>query len=354
MGRDSGPPGATVSGDRGEGGFAMAVVLLLLFAIGVAGATSYEIVRSEATLSQNRKVGTQALGAARAGLVRFMAEEDDSLPVERTYTVDGARAVVTPRLIIEHRFPNRRYTITSVGSFLDPRFSEELAERTVIQYAMHWRSPIHGLGALVSPSTDITIQNVDAIQGADLATSSDCPEAPVDPIAGVVGGGSISITGGGVNGSPTSVSYGSPQAVLDSLGMDWSVFLDPEFEVDYEDTWPDFSTMHPDTFPVIRQTGNFDAQYYHTGRGLLIVGADLYFNDGFSWDGIILANDMTNYTNGADFTVRGLLAVGMDGVGQLMEYTGSGQVYFHSCNVLAAGRKIAQLEPMDGTWWEVF
>ncbi|NIP58118.1 MAG: hypothetical protein GWM92_07735 [Gemmatimonadetes bacterium] len=335
----------------------MAVVLLLLFAIGVAGATSYEIVRSEATLSQSRKVGTQALGAARAGLVRFMAEEDDTLPVERTYTVDGARAVVTPRLVVEHRFPNRRYAITSVGSFLDPRFSEELAERTVIEYAMHWRSPIHALGVIVAATNSFTSDDISQFSGYDIATAADCPEAPADPIAGLVGGGSMSITDDrydDVEGVPRSVSYGSPQAVLDSLGMDWDVFLDPDFEVDYEDTWPDFSLIHPDTFPVIRMTGNFDAQYYHTGRGLLIVGEDLYLRSGFTWDGIILANDMTNVTTNENFLIRGLLAVGMDGVGEPVTYRGEGEAYFHSCNVLAAGRKIAQLEPMAGTWWEVF
>lgn len=335
----------------------MAVVLLLLFAIGVAGATSYEIVRTEATLSQSGEHGANALGAARAGLIRFMSEVTDTLPVERTYTEDGTRAVVTPRLVTEHRFPNRRYVVTSVGSFLDPRFSDQLAERTVIQYAMHWRAPIHALGALVSPSTDITIDDVTQIQGEDIATSSDCPEAPVDPIAGIVGGGSITINEDrylDVSGSPRSVSYGSPQAVLDSLGMDWDVFTDPDFEVDYENTLPDFSVMHPDTFPVIRYTGEFYGGYATAGRGLLIVGEDLYFDDAFTWDGIILANDMTNTTTGADFRIDGLLAVGMDGVGEPVTYQASGQIYFHSCNVLAAGRRIAQLEPLGGTWWEVF
>lgn len=339
-----------------EGGFALAVVMVLLFAIGVAAATSYQTVRTEASMSVSAKQGSEALTAARAGLERFLAEQRDALPVERTYAFGDARAVVTPRLIRATPYWKQRYLIKSVGTFVDPRIPGDAAERIVYQMVDHHRAGLDVRGALMSPSTHVDIEySPTYVSGVDLATSSDCGVAPAPDIAGVVAGGDIHIRdGASVDGSPVSVSYPGSAATLDSLGLDWSVMTDPDFPVEHDGSWPDFGSIPSDSFPAVRYWGDFYGYYYMSGRGLLIVTEDLRFYDGFAWDGIILANDMLNVTEDRSFQVHGLVVPGMDGVGEEFDYRAGGEIQYHSCNVLAAGKTLAHLEPVEGTWWEAF
>ena len=56
-------------------GFALALVVLLLFAIAVAGATGYQIVHGAWRMAVQSTEGQTALGLARAGLQRFTAEQ---------------------------------------------------------------------------------------------------------------------------------------------------------------------------------------------------------------------------------------------------------------------------------------
>ncbi len=350
-GEEPAPPGA-----HPEGGFALAVVMVLLFAIGVAAATSYQTVRTEASMSLSAKQGSEALAAARAGLERFLAEQRHALPVERTYTFGDARAVVTPRLIRATPYWKQRYLIKSVGTFVDPRIPGHAAERIVYQMVDHHRSPVSVRGALMSPSTSVDLQgSLVTVSGADGATSSDCSEAPAASIAGVVAGGSVGVLdGANVTGSPATVSYPGSEATLDSLGLDWDVMTDSNFPVEHDGSWPDFGSIPSDSFPAVRYWGDFYGYYYMSGRGVLIVTGDLRFYDGFEWDGIILANDMLNVTDDRNFDVQGLVVPGMDGVGEAFDYRWDGTIRYHSCNVLEAGKFLAHLEPVEGTWWEAF
>lgn len=352
----SGAAPATPKRPDDRGGFALALVLVLLFAIGVAGATAYQVVRTEAAMSLTAGQGSQALSAAAAGLERFIAEQRDTLPVERTYTFGRARAVVTPRLIYDGPFPVQRYLLRSEGAYTDARIAGNAARRTVFQVVDHQRSPVEVRGALMSPSDHIDIEySPTTISGHDIATSGECAEAPAPSIAGVVGANTIHIRdGASVSGSVESISYGSVQAAGDSIGIDWDVVTDASFPVQHVDTWPDFGSIPSDSFPAIRWTGNFDADPSRSGRGLLIINEDLRFHDDFVWDGIILANDMLDTTSNEDFVVRGLVAVGLDEVGEDFDYRGGGEIYYHSCNVLRAGKSLAHLEPVERTWWEGF
>ena len=337
----------------GREGFALALVVFLLFAIGLAGTLGYQAVRTEAALSLTNQQGSEAFTAAHAGLQRFMAEAGDTVVEAQIYSVLDAEATVTARQVYGGPFPNRRYLIRSVGTFLDPRFSENAVERTVYMLADHQRVPVALLGALVSPSEDIRIDNLDsnAINGRDIADTGECPEAGTN-VDDIVGGGSIEITrSGGVRGT----SYPGAQAVMDSSGIDWSVLIDPTFPVEHDDVWPNFQSIPADSFPVIRMTSNnFDANQDRIGRGLLIVTGELRLGDDFEWDGLILAHEMRNRTNNQQFVIRGSLVVGLDTSGDRFEIQDAGEIYFHSCNVVEASRGLAHLEPLSGTWWEAF
>lgn len=363
-------------------GFALAVVVFLLFAIGVAGALGYQAVRTDAAVSLTSQQGSRAFTAAQAGLQRFMSEVRDTMLQERTYDVLSARAVVTPRRAFTDPgiFPHHRYIVRSVGIFEDPRFSDRPSRRTIYHLAEHQRVPVELLGALVSPSENITLNDVDRIDGRDQAAPGMCPEARQVNVAGVVGGGSISTGGGGgggggggplggignqllgggggggdIHGDPPAVSYPGAQAVMDSLAVDWAILTDPDFPVEHDGTWPNFATMPADSFPTIRRTeGVFNADEGRSGRGLLIVTRTLRLRDDFEWDGLILADEMWSNTNDQGFEIRGGLVVGLDASGDGFAIRNGGDIRFHSCNAVAAGRGLAHLEPLAGTWWEAF
>ena len=57
-----------------RGGFVMVMVVFLLFAVAVAGATGYQLVSAEAALASGAGEAQEALAAARAGLERYVGE----------------------------------------------------------------------------------------------------------------------------------------------------------------------------------------------------------------------------------------------------------------------------------------
>lgn len=354
--------------DRDRGGFALMLVVFLLFAIGVAGATGYGVVRTEASMALTEEQGSQAFTAAQAGLERFMSEYRATLPVEVTYALpmdpnQDVRAVVAPRLLYDGPLPNRTYRITSVGTFEDPRFPGSAAERTVSIIAEHRRTVVRLHAALVSPSSDIVIGDLDAysIDGRDSATTTQCSFGGLVDVLGVVGSGTISISPGNsvagapnTGGPPRERSYGSPGAVLDSLDFRWDVLTSPSFPVEHDDTWPAFGTIPADSFPVIRWNGPLNADASRVGRGLLIVNGTLDLDDGFAWDGIVLASQLQSPVIDEDFTIRGTLVVGLDGSGDPVSIEDNGEILFNSCYVARAGAGLAHLVPLAGTWWEEF
>ncbi|MFP3947230.1 MAG: hypothetical protein ACLFWG_00740 [Longimicrobiales bacterium] len=358
------PPTGVPSDRRG---FALMLVVFLLFAIGVAAAAGYQVVNTEGSMALTDEQGSQAFTAAQGGLERFMSEHRSSLPVEVTYTLpmdpnQDVRAVVSPTLLWNGPLPNRTYRLTSVGTFVDPRFPGSAAERTVSVLAEHRLTLVRLHAALVSPSTDITINDLSqyGIDGRDTATSSECSYGGSVSVRGVAGGGSISITPGnsvagepGTGGPPRSVSYGSPDAVLDSLDVAWDAITSPGFPMEHEDEWPDFGSIPADSFPVIRWNGDLQ-NATQVGRGLLIITGEFDPDPGFEWDGIVIAHDIDQVNDGEQWTVRGMLVVGMDGSGDAITFEDDIEIKFHSCNVARAGAGLAHLVPLAGTWWEQF
>lgn len=347
---------------RDRRGFALAVVVFLLFAIGVAGALGYRAIRIEGAMSLAHQRGSEAFTAAQAGLQRFMSEVRDSVPGERSYSILGAETVVTSRRILDGPFPHHRYLLRSVGTVRDPRSSSTASVRTIQRMAEHERVPVELLGALASPSEDIDLENVDEIDGRDAASGGACPEAGRVDLPGVVGGGSIDIRGGGVRGSRRSVSLDGAEAVLDSLEARWDVLTHPDFPVEHDGTWPSYSGIPPDSFPTVRWNGDLEADCFRSGRGLLIVTGELdvstnFFCDllgtRFQWDGLILADRIDSDIE-EEFRVRGSLVVGLDGSGAPFAIRDAGEIRFHSCNVVDAGLGLAHMEPLEGTWWETF
>jgi glycine cleavage system regulatory protein len=58
-----------------RGGFVLVFVVMMLFAISVAGAAGYIVVNTEFAMARSSDEGAEALAVARAGLHRFVAEQ---------------------------------------------------------------------------------------------------------------------------------------------------------------------------------------------------------------------------------------------------------------------------------------
>ena len=67
-----------------RGGFALGLVVLLLFAIGVAGAVGFQVVQVESQLSNQAREMNLALSVAEAGLKRFLGESRDCVGKNRS------------------------------------------------------------------------------------------------------------------------------------------------------------------------------------------------------------------------------------------------------------------------------
>ncbi len=131
----TGHSGLEVVGDP-RGGFVLALVVLLRFGIGVAGAAGYQIVFNEALLSVHAKETQTALSIARAGLRSYIGKQIGVHEDTVTYSIEGGDAVVTARLVAEIDDFETLYLLRSEGVYTDPTFTGSAARRTVYQYAI--------------------------------------------------------------------------------------------------------------------------------------------------------------------------------------------------------------------------
>ena len=341
----------------GERGFALSMVVLLLFAIGVAGATGYQFVRLEAQLALQGQEGSRALAIARAGLTRFVAENGGNPPDSAVYEINGGIAVVDARRLVDQGAPDVVYLVTSTGMFTDPRYPDAPARRVVRQFANKEPMPFVPVGALASEARVFRIGNGFTVDGMDAAIAP-CTTAGPPNLPGIVGGGEVRFmwNSANVDGDPPWVgNLGSAPVVSSRHQLRWDVLTDPSFPVEYDGIgeWPDFSTMHPDTFPVVRVESSLSAGSSRSGRGVLIVPGTFAPTRGFDWQGIILAGRLASVIwSGID--ISGTMIGGLNGNQSLVIIGGSSQIEYNSCHVAAAARSLSYLNPLQNTWVETF
>jgi hypothetical protein len=344
-----------------EGGFAFALVVLLLFAIGVLGATGYQVVRTEFFQSQQATETGQALGVAEAGLAWFIGGQRGTVVDTTEYSLNGGTAVVTTRKVATLSDEEDLYLVTSEGTYTDPRYPQIPATRVVSQYTIYKKIPMRTLAPLmVTAENGVRVQDDGVVDGTDHASIGDCTGAPAGTLAGVVAAGNIQERSGGViTGSPEGVNLNNYDGVADSIQLAWDIYSDPDFPVDFDGSFPGifWHAVYPDSFPVVRYDGDLTPRWWrHNGRGVLIIDGELRDrnNGRWEWDGIVIARDMKDITDNRAFdSIRGALVVGpgaaMSNTRLDVEEAG---IYYHSCNVIAAGASLAHMEPVSNSWWE--
>lgn len=336
--------------DDSRGGFVLALVVLLLFGIGVAGAAGYQVVFNEALLSVHAKETQTALAIARAGLRSYIGKQIGVHEDTATYAIAGGDAVVTARLVSEIDDFETLYLLGSEGVYTDPTFTGSAARRTVYQYAVKREVALDHVAMMTQVTGDLYTRTNAHIDGNDDAGGLECAQTSVDLTPLMMGSGSWSKEGGDpIDGPDPEVIYVGSAAALDAIGIDWSVLTDNDFPVDYEDTWPGCA-LPADSFTVTRFNGNLSAPASACGQGVLIVTGNFFPAQGFQWDGILLAGYIVDTTN--DYRIDGLVVGGLDGNGTATAFRNDTHIDYHRCNAFDAGKRLSHFEPVGSTWWE--
>ena len=333
-------------------GFVLAFVVMMLFAITVAGATGYLVVRSEFTMATYSAQSAEALAVARAGLHRFVAEQFGVVGDSVLYAIGNGIVTITSRKMMEQDSITHLYYIRSEAQVSDV-FSEDIpATRVVAAYAIHHVRPLAHHGAVVIAANEIDLGGggTDA-HGVDSSTVSDCAGGGASPITGGI---TLSdVNGGNVQGNPAEEAWGTFQAVYDSVGLRWDVLSDSNFVVDFHTTTPpDFGALPADSYPVTRYPGSNSFTSAWNGRGVLIVTGTFHATNTFQWEGIILAGGTSSVVSNVDGIVRGMLIAGLNGGNTADDVGWRLDTYYYSCNVYKANESISYLELVENTVFE--
>lgn len=344
-------------GRWGKGGFALLVVVFLLFAVGVAAAAAYQVVMVEHRLSGFSTDSERAQVIAEAGVMRFIGEAAAGIPDTTDYFLDDGEAQVAARRVLFLGPWAERYRVHAVGRVTDPRFFDAPAIREAARYAHFRMPPMNVLAPAVTTAEAVIVQTTFTVDGSDLAPSSGpsaCrqSQAEWEPEYDLVAGGPIA--GGGATGLVTPSPPLNPSQVLAALGFPaWASLTDPAYPVFCEAGPQGCPSPPTGVVPIYRITGNFNATGLQSGRGVLIVTGTISFQANFQWDGIILAGDIENDVNANSMIVRGLVVAGLSAPPPSLTLT-QGTFRFHSCNAAEAGRAMGVLNPEPRAYWSAF
>ena len=333
-------------------GFVLAFVVMMLFAISVAGATGYLVVRSEFMMAKYSAQSAEALAVARAGLHRFVAEQFGVVGDSVLYAIGDGIVTITSRKLMEQDSITHLYYIRSEAQVSDVFSTDIPATRVVAAYAIHHVRPLAHHAALVVtiPTLDFGVGGTD-VHGVDSSTAGDCPGGGASSITGAIA--LEDVTGGNLEGSPTEEAWGTYQAMYDSVGLRWDVLSDRNFVVDFHQTTaPAFAALPADSYPVTRYPGSNTFTSAWNGRGVLIVTGAFGADNSFRWEGIILAGEITQSSN-VDGQIRGMLVGGLNGQNPGGTLTWGADNYYFSCYVYKANESLSYLELIENTVFEV-
>ncbi|MFQ5536141.1 MAG: hypothetical protein ACE5GJ_01695 [Gemmatimonadota bacterium] len=347
MRRAPGPSGGT------EGGFALATVVFLLFAIGVLGAAGYQLVATEFTLADQAQQGEEALVVARAGLERFLGEQIGQVGDSVSYAIGNGVATITTRKVLEKDSRNHLYYVRSEGTVTDIRNPSIPAKRVVGTYAWHRISPVPHKAAILITGGNLEIRSSAEVSGLNYADSLDCSTGGSTGVYAVATGGKVRTRSGGTYcgvPDPEDESYSGFSEVYDTAGIRWDILSDPNFPVEFDGSLPNFGLLPSDSFPLIRYQGNLTAHLWW-GRGVLIVTGRFRPGYLFNWDGIILAGELDRVRSWYHPTIHGMLIAGLN-KSNPNERIDSGDFYYDSLKAAAADRTLSYLQVVENTVFE--
>ena len=347
---------------RDTSGFALAMVVFLLFAVAIAGLTGYQVVSVEATLASGTGDSDVALSSASAALHRYVAEHIGE-PAADSFWL-GEWVTVTPQKVAVLNDSTELYLIEAVGRVTDPTDATSSAVRTVRQYAYLNTMPVRPVAAMVVIENTVNFESRWQVAGNDIAETGDC--------VGVAGarfsthgiGGTGTSGDGATQASPSNNRVspdryqlgGTAAAAMSSVEVRWPVIKDSGFSIgQWDNVMPDFATIPADSFPIVRMDGDYYLN--EPGRGVLIVTGILTQGEDMDWRGIVLVGQLHNSNSlqrdaGSKSEVRGMLVAGLN---EVQNYGGEDilverfEVLFNPCYVRKANRLLSYLTLLDGS-----
>lgn len=338
----------------GRGGFAVVVVVFLLFAVAIAAAVGYQVVQLEGELATQHRDATRARTVAQAGLERYLGEHLGVPADSVVYLVSGDTAMITTRKVAEVDSVTDLYLIRSAGRVADVRWGGAPASRTVSQYALLHKDPIGIHAALLAAVNVVQVRNGGQVDGRDQASPTECSVGGAYDQAGIMNLVDVNDSPGGqVWGSPDEIQLADFDAVLDSARLRWDVLQDPSFPVEHDGSPPSWWSLPSDSFPVVRASENLTGDFLWSGQGVLIVPGEFDVGWYFRWEGIVLAGSLDSQlrTFFGGSGIEGMLIGGLDGQQGSVQIR-SFDIEYHSCNALAASASLAYFEALEGGWWE--
>jgi hypothetical protein len=343
---------------RPERGFVLALVVFLLFAVGLASTLAFRLVQAEWRMAMGGEEAMEAGVVARSGLDRYVAERL-GIPVEHTYAIGDASVTITPRKVRDVDPETELWYLEASASVADSRLPEDPARRRAGLYALLHTQPVARAGAVVVSSEVVELRSSlgwgGRIDGSDAASSGDCSGGGTENVIGVVSrDDAVTVSSGwSLDGLPPQAEVGGHEDIQALAGIRWDVLTDPGFPIAHEGYVPSWWSLAPDSFPVVRYDGNLRADWSWSGRGVLIVTGALQPWWGFWWEGLILAGSFDSSYAYTPMLMEGAIVAGLNGSGDgALEFGGFANIRYHSCNVKAANRSLAYLEPLDDGFWE--
>ncbi|MDZ7778568.1 MAG: hypothetical protein U5R14_01350 [Gemmatimonadota bacterium] len=338
-----------VGGREREGGFVLALVVLMLFAIAMASGAGYLVVSAESRMARHSGESEEALAIARGGLNRFVSEQLGVVADSARYAMGNGEAAVSARRVAEVDEFTHMYFVRSAATVPDPLAQGSPSRRVVGAYAYHRRRPLPLHGALVLSVADISVENPAEVSGDD-AGGAVCPGGAQPSITGAIAREGVA-EDGTLEGSPEYELWpGGYAQFMNQVALRWDILTDPSFPVDFEDVRPPFSTLPADSFPVVRLNGSPMLNPSWSGRGVLIVTEEFRAVPSFSWEGIVLAGWVDDRVRGS---IDGMLVGGFSGTEPYDEIEVQGTIRYHSCNVDRANASLSYLELVDDAVFEI-
>lgn len=325
---------------RNERGFVLSMVIFAVAALSIAGTALFLVVQSENAMANAGAESSAALHLANAGLARYMGEHVGQPRDSVTYEMGGGVVTVTASLAVPLGDSAAIYAVRSEAQIRDRRVSGIVSRRAVQQFGRLRLRPFTPVAALAVATDRVRTHTNTVIDGTDACAVSD-----VAPIA-TAGPGQ---------------TFRSADEMLAAIGAEWELLTDSAVAYDFQDEWPGFSilAMAADSFPTVRFSDDVTVGGFipPSGRGLLVVDGTLTIDSrwlGWSWDGVILADDI-DFRDNAIVTINGAVMTGFEGGQRRIDRTHAlknVRIRYHSCNVAAAGARMAVFSPVPNTWWE--
>ena len=333
-----------------ERGIALPLTLFIVTLLTVTLAAAFAEVAADRAIAEGSDKTVTALAVAQTGLAKYRAYrttrplDGDSL---RFNTTDGYADVVV-RVLREPDTTRITYIMRSTGYVIVPALGAmPQARRTVAQFATWGMTPVRRIAAYVAANgvSDGPGGQI-AVSGADACGAS----AAIGSVRSSTG---AHLTRGSY--TPAVVVAGSPGAVGDTSGVDWTAIVNGAFVPDFQYTG-NYTFGTADSSYSSRVVTGDESVDNVTGTGLLVVMGDLTLAGAAAgWNGIVVVGGMLRFARGTDAHFTGMVISGLGGapyINTQLGGPGGGKYLFDysSCEVSRALADIGGLVPINNAW----